>query len=280
MTLTITVYAAFLLFLIGMLIRILRIAAMPVHVRWELYPVPEGTAQKIRIMTSEIFLLTGVFRHNRSLWLWSWLFHISLYTMIGVACLSMVGAMFAQLKEPAAPLIAILSLAAFACGIAGTSGLLILRLGGSKLRPFNSFGSIFNLLILLAIFASGITHALLRPSAGRIIVAQTGSFLRLNPAPDLHPAAVAHLCLIAFFAAYFPFTQMAHAVLKYFTYHSVRWDDVPAGQMPGHPMGRYLAYPVRWLAPHIRQGMKENSCWSDVVRTKSAVKESEEKLVP
>jgi nitrate reductase gamma subunit len=269
MILTIILYAAALLFLIGMVIRIVRMAAMPVHVRWELCPVPEGAAAKARIMASEIFLLKGVFQHNRSLWLWSWLFHASIYMLIGVAGMAAAAAIFEQAKEILANLIAIFSFAAFACGLAGTAGLLIRRLRDPGLRLFTSFAAIFNLIILFGIFSSGMAHALLQPSAGRALVEQTGSLLRLNPAPDLHPASITHLCLIAFFAAYFPLTQMAHAALKYFTYHSVRWDDVPSGQMPGHSMSRYLAYPVRWLAPHIRQGMRE-STWSEAVRSSSA----------
>jgi hypothetical protein len=78
-----------------------------------------------------------------------------------------------------------------------------------------------------------------------------------------------HLCLIALFISYMPFTQMAHMVLKYFTYHSVRWDDRSAREAPENAdrMARYLAYPVSWSAPHI-QGGKTGAPWADIVSSK------------
>jgi hypothetical protein len=48
MNLTAILALAFGLFLIGTAIRVIRIAAMPVHVRWELYPMPEGMLNKTR----------------------------------------------------------------------------------------------------------------------------------------------------------------------------------------------------------------------------------------
>ena len=76
------------------------------------------------------------------------------------------------------------------------------------------------------------------------------------------------------FIAYFPFTQMAHAVLKYFTYLSVRWDDRPAAQIPKHAdqMKRYLAFPVGWSAPHIQKGQKKSS-WAEAVSTRDIKKD-------
>jgi nitrate reductase gamma subunit len=278
MILTAIIHAALLVSLIGIAIRIVRIATMPVNVRWELYPVPDGAVEKACVMISEVLLLKEVRKHNRSLWLWSWLFHVSLYLLISVAGLSLVAPLSGHARDGITSLIAVLSFAAFICGTAGTSGLIVMRLANPRLRPFNSFAALFNLALLLAIFFSGLAHVLLQPAAASIMVAQAGNLLWLNPAPRLHSMAAAHLCLMAFFAAYFPFTQMAHMVLKYFTYHSVRWDDRPAGQLPGHAdqMSRYLAYPVSWSAPHI-QGGKLGTCWADVVTAKEANKNADER---
>jgi hypothetical protein len=76
-----------------------------------------------------------------------------------------------------------------------------------------------------------------------------------------------HLCLLALFIAYFPFTAMAHAMLKYFTYHWIRWDDRPAARTPevSDRMRRYLAYPVHWSAPHIRSELGAN--WAETLMT-------------
>ena len=71
-----------------------------------------------------------------------------------------------------------------------------------------------------------------------------------------------------------PYTQMAHMVLKYFTYHSVRWDDRPVSEAPENAdrMAAYLAYPVGWSAPHI-QGGKTSARWADVVAVQGHPKE-------
>jgi nitrate reductase gamma subunit len=269
MNLTAILTLAFPLFLIGTAIRIIRIAAMPVHVRWELYPMPEGMLNKTRAMMSEILLLRGVYDHHRALWLWSWLFHASLYLLIALTLLSLIAPLIPSARNGITLLIAILSIPTFAGGMAGTAALIMMRLVHPRLRSYTSFAALFNLTLLFAIFLSGLAHVLIQPAAAGVMVEQSGSLLRVNPAPLLHPITTAHLCLIALFAVYFPFTQMAHAVLKYFTYHSVRWDDRTADQMPQHAdrLRRYLAFPVKWSAPHIQGGKTETS-WADVVAGK------------
>jgi nitrate reductase gamma subunit len=268
MALTVITHAALLIFLIGIAIRIWRIAAMPIHVRWELYPIPSGAAEKIFYMVSEVLRLEGVRKNNRSLWFWSWLFHVALYLMIGFACLALVASFSATVRGSIIVLISVASFVSYTFGIAGTCGLIVMRLADSRLRPMTSFGDLLNLALLLAIFLTGFAHAMIQPSAADILVAQAGNFLWINPAPQLHPLAVAHLCLISLFVSYMPLTRMAHMVLKYFTYHSVRWDDRAAGEMPGHlaRMRKNLAYPVQWSAHHIQSG-ESRSSWADAVMT-------------
>jgi nitrate reductase gamma subunit len=260
----------FLFSLIGIAIRILRIAAMPVHVRWEIYPVPESAVEKTRIMLAEVLLLKGVYEHHRSLWLGSWLFHTSLYLLTGVAGLSLIASLSAPACYTLAPCIAILSVITFACGTVGTAALIFMRLFNARMRSFTSFATLFNLILLLAIFSSGLGY-ITHPGFANEMIVQSGNFFLLNAAPTPHPLAAVHLFLLAFFLAYFPFTQMAHGALKYFMYHSVRWDDRPAGQIPKYAdeMKRYLAFPISWSAPHIRKG-KAN--WSEVVSPKDSNK--------
>jgi nitrate reductase gamma subunit len=261
----------FLFFMFGSAIRILRMAAMPVHVRWELYPVPEGAIKRARIMMSEVLLLKGVYEHHRSLWLWSWLFHTALYLLIGVVGLSFIASLSMHARDAFTSGIAVLSVITFGFGTVGTTALILMRLLNARLRAFASFAAIFNLALLLAIFLSGMAYVFTHPAFAYVMVAQSGSLLGLNPAPSLDPIAAAHLGLMAFFIAYFPFTQMAHGMMKYFMYHSVRWDDRPTEQIPKHAeeMKRYLAFPVSWSAPHIRDG-KAN--WAEVVSPKDPKK--------
>jgi nitrate reductase gamma subunit len=275
MFMTAVIDVAFIIFMIGIAFRIVRIATMPVHVRWELYPMPGNAVEKTRTMLSEILLLKGVYEHHRALWLWSWLFHSSLYLLIGAAGLSLVASISPYARGGIALLIAIVSAAAFACGTVGTAALIIMRLASPRMRSYASFAALFNVVLLLAIFSTGLAHLILQPSAASVMIAASRSLLLQQPAPPLHAVAAVHLCLMAFFAAYFPFTQMAHAVLKYFTYHSVRWDDRPADSMPdlANRMKQYLAFPVSWSAQHIRDG-KTEARWTEVVTARDPKKNS------
>jgi hypothetical protein len=92
----------------------------------------------------------------------------------------------------------------------------------------------------------------------------------------LHPLAIVHLSLIALFMAYMPFTHMAHMVLKYFTYHSVRWDDRSVQKIPRSTdrMAEYLAYPVKWSALHIQDG-KTGPRWADKISKDQKERKSE-----
>ena len=74
-----------------------------------------------------------------------------------------------------------------------------------------------------------------------------------------------HLILVAFFLAYFPFTHMTHAYMKYFTWHDVRWDDSPSSRNPhaAEVLAVNLGRRSSWAAPHIAAG--DRATWSEVV---------------
>jgi nitrate reductase gamma subunit len=270
MILPVLIYIAVFAFLVGIIGRIARIAAMPTHVRWELYPIPDGAAGKIRTMLAEIFLLEGVRKHHRALWIWSWIFHLSLYLLIAVAALSLAASFSLRAKEAIAPLLSAASPAAFALGIAGTGGLAVRRLTSAKLRYISSPADLFNLVLLFALFLAGFIYVLIDRASAIVMIDQAGSLVGRSQAPILHPLAYLHLCLMALFIAYMPFTHMAHMVLKYFTYHSVRWDDKSIQEIPQRSdrLAGYLNYPVNWAAPHIQRG-KTGEHWADVVSTPS-----------
>ncbi len=270
MILPVLIYIAVFVFLVGIIGRIARIAAMPTHVRWELYPIPGGAAGKIRTMLAEIFLLEGVRRHHRALWIWSWIFHLSLYLLVAVAALSLAASFSLRAKEAVAPLLSAASLAAFALGMAGAGGLAVRRRTSAKLRSITSPADLFNLVLLFALFLTGFFYVLTDPASAIVMIDQAGSLVGLGRAPMLHPLAYLHLCLVALFIAYMPFTHMAHMVLKYFTYHSVRWDDKSIQDDPqsADRLAGYLNYPVDWAAPHIQSG-KTGAHWADVVSTNS-----------
>jgi len=50
-------------------------------------------------------------------------------------------------------------------------------------------------------------------------------------------------------------THMSHFIAKYFTYHSVRWDD-----KPNVNLAAYLAYRPAWSATHVGAG----KTWAEI----------------
>ena len=104
------------------------------------------------------------------------------------------------------------------------------------------------------------------------------ALVRASPAPALSAQVTAHLCVLAFFIAYFPFTHMTHMVSKYFMWDKVKWDDSPNVGDAGmdSKIKKYLAYPVTWAAPHVgaEGGTKT---WADVATTNPWAPKEEEK---
>jgi nitrate reductase gamma subunit len=108
-------------------------------------------------------------------------------------------------------------------------------------------------------FASGLLTLL--KSAARVDVMVHNS--------SASSALIVHLVLLALFLAYFPFTHMTHAYMKFFAWHGVRWDDSPAIHN-SHAAGRLannLRRKIAWAAPHLVDGT--GATWAEVVADKS-----------
>ncbi len=303
MPLQILIYFALAMFVIVNLVRLIRIAAMPVHLRWELYPVPHEPADKVKyggsyleetdwwtksihtnrfgelkIMVPEILFLKGIWEHNRKLWLWSWLLHLGLYFLIGVAVLAILGSILQLAGVSAASgsnpgvgsglfyLMRVLYWTAVVAGSIGSIGVLMMRLFHPRLKGYTSIGAVFNLLFILAIFITGLASLVVHKGMVGETLSLARGLLTFGTVEMSRPIATAHIAIIALFMLYFPFTHMTHMFAKYFTYHSIRWDDSPTrtGGKIEKRISRYLAYPVRWSAPHIRGDGRKT--WLDVVK--------------
>jgi nitrate reductase gamma subunit len=298
MVLQIAAYTALLVLILGVLVRIRRLIRLPVHLRWELYPVPsvKGRAHyggsnleevnwwsnphkkdrfaELLAMGKEIVLLKGVWDHNRPLWLGSFSLHFGLYLLsvelAGLIILSMWSLSAPGVAVPGLFSNALQTLAWVGCclGILGALIMLARRLGDPKLRPFNTLSHYFNLLILGGIYLSGLIWIATDRDYLFHAVRFIGSLLQPGKPVDVTRAETWHVGFILFFFVYFPFTHMTHAFVKYFTYHSVRWDE-----KPNLPDGKLQAKIVKlenqkvtWAAPHIQgEGKKD---WTDLVSEK------------
>lgn len=294
-------YSSLAVFLAGNIVRFVQIAKMPAHLRWELYPIPRGSrgeagygasymeetewwtrsrrpdrAAELRVILGEVFLLKGVWKHNRPLWVWSWLLHTALYLLIatfGIAGLvsvlehespSSISTLESLFRVSGNDVVRLLMWVFSAAGSAGSAGLIAVRLASPRLRRFTSTSFFLNLSVLFLIFTTAGISLFTDPGAARNAVSLAGALVRLNPAPGLTPVETGHVAVLSLFVLYFPFTHMTHMFLKFFTFHRIRWDDAPlrGNRSLELDVARSLNARVTWSAPHIR-GMGTKN-WTEI----------------
>ena len=278
-------YLAAAVFVAGATWKVVGLARLPRHLRWELYPIPhlgpEGSKyqkvdfaalprrsarlREIVFTAQEILLLKKVFAARRDLWLGSWLLHAGLYLGIVFLGLLGAGAIPALLESSASAVPRLLPRATGAMGVcslvsglAGTVYLLCLRLADRGLRDMSDRITFFNLILLAALFGSGLLAWGTGPA---FVQAQSHlvSLLRGRPAAVESSALASALVLTGLFVAYLPFSRMFHAAAKYFFYHAILWDEEPmrrGGRME-QDIAACLDGRVTWSAAHVRQ----NESW-------------------
>jgi nitrate reductase gamma subunit len=294
----VAVYLGVLIFLVGCVRRIVQYATTPVHLRWELYPVPHEepsraahggsyfeTAEwwkepqrfslsgELRAMIPEMLFLKGLWEFNRRLWYSSFLFHFGLYLTIASAVLVAISAVLGVLAPAVISggfgvvLAVVYRWAGFIGTIltlVGATALLFRRTRSRELKNYTTAGDIFNLLFFIVTFALlGVGYAL-RP-AGASVTRLGRGLVTLDASASLGPVFGLGLVLAAALAAYIPFTHMAHFIAKYFTYHAVRWDDRPnlrGGSLESR-IAEYLTYRPTWAAAHVGADGKKN--WAEIV---------------
>ncbi|HJX03464.1 MAG TPA: respiratory nitrate reductase subunit gamma [Dehalococcoidia bacterium] len=275
-------YATMLIFLIVLICRIMAISRLPLHLRWELAPIPhekgknhyggsyfedfewwtrkqaKSTIAPVVYMLKEIFGLRGVWKHNRTLWPLSFALHAGLYLGMLAILLYILNTIL-MLAAAGTSIIGIFltvasacSLTAFVLGIAGSLGLILRRALDADLREFSSPGAYFNLVLLMLVFASGLLAWL---TASEFASAQSRFVLSIlmlqgGISPSL-PMAV-HIVLTLLFILYLPFTGMLHFAAKYFMYHKVRWNDAPLDGRMQEKLQGLASQPITWSAPHVK----------------------------
>jgi nitrate reductase gamma subunit len=293
-TLILLSYALLAVFLVAFVTRSLKLARLPVHLRWELAPVPhekgraayggsylevsEWWTKKLEkdhlneasYMIQEILFLKALFEHKRSLWWFSFPFHFGLYLLTGAAGLLVLGGL-ASVIGIAGPGLGILSRGlpilaglGYALGAFGAVGLFLVRAFSKEMANSTSFNTYFNVALLGAMFGTGLWSVATLPDFTGQFLGFMGALFTANMGIQVSGVLTAHLVLAFVFLAYLPFTQMMHFVAKYFTYHEVRWDDnpvVPGGKLEKELM-ELLGQSPTWAGPHVRADGKRT--WVDI----------------
>jgi len=231
---------------------------MPVHLRWELYPIAHCAERKsggsylekvgwwrkthrrsltgkLAYTASEILFFTKCRRYNAGLWYFSYPFHIGLFLMVAWLLLIVVGSLTIIAGVPHEPLTVWAKAAYFLTLATGVPGLFLCCIGSlallvkrsidRDLRPFTSPVEYLNLLLILAVAASGLVSWAVFDNTfhdTRLFVANIIAFHSLGSVNWALSCTTALFCL---FLIYLPFSRMMHGPAKYFAYRKVAWDD-------------------------------------------------------
>lgn len=261
-------YFSFVFFVLALVFNMKKYAWTPVHLRWELYPVPGeeehghggsflervdwwrgkikvNMASELNELFQEMLFIKRLYRSKRRFWVLSFLFHGGIYLILGWFVFIFIGGLEVLLRLPAASLLyAAVFYITMALGYAGISaatvggiGLAVKRYHDSKLRDLSSPVDYFNLLFALAVMVSGIFALAYDPffNTARAFMAYllsgAGYIFPFSYPLVIYPATVVQLVLLCCFLIYVPFSRLTHFLGKYFTYHKVLWNSQPSMQL-------------------------------------------------
>jgi nitrate reductase gamma subunit len=189
-------YLAVAVFVIAVVTKFVKISRLPMHVRWELYPVAHekgrshyggsyledpdwwtkkresSKAGELKVMIPEILLLSGVREHNPKHWFFTFPFHFGLYLLAGLVGLLLIGGIALAAGVEISPAGGIFGNAVYHLTyIVGYLGLILALIGALALlarRTFNTdyreytvAGDYFNLLFFIAAAGVALLHHLL-----------------------------------------------------------------------------------------------------------------------
>ena len=292
----VVVYAAILIFAVACIARAIRYAKFPLHLRWELYPVPHeapeqvahggsyfetsdwwtkkreyNLAGELAAMVPEMLFLKGLWEFNRRLWRVSFLFHFGLYLLIATLAMLFAAAVLSLASFAGAALLLatiyqVTAVMGTLLALVGAAGLLVRRLTDKELRNYTNPADIFNLVFFLTTLGVLVAGYVTRPDSLNVQQIVRG-MLTWNTSVAVPPLFGTGLLLAAALIAYIPLTHMSHFIAKYFTYHNIRWDDTPnmRGSKIEAKIAQYLTYRPTWSAAHVGADGKKN--WVDIATT-------------
>lgn len=277
------------------------LAASPLHVRWELYPVPhegrkaayggsfmEGSdwwsrprshnaMGDILALLEEVLFLHATFKHNIKLWFRTYPFHLGLYMLMGGIFLTLITAVakIAGAEDNGfivflGNVINAVSMLGMLGIVGGGIGLIQRRVSDEGLSKYTTPEHFFNLGAFIFYALVGLAAWAVNPSFYVLSRDFLANLITFNFAPLGSTAFGLHLFIGFLLMLWIPATHMGHLFMKYFTYHDIRWGDEPTNFSAANQkkIDAALKFPVSWAAPHIAGDGKKT--WVDVATTNPA----------
>lgn len=291
-------YVCLAVFVIAVVYRGIKIQRLPIHLRWELYPVahegkkacyggsymeesdwwtrPRETSllSELRGMLPEMIFIKALFEHNRKLWFRSFPFHFGLYLLAGLIGLLGLGAI-AELVgfkvHHGTGLAGLLELATMVVGYTGlvlasfgAAALLHRRLTDEQLKNYTSPADVGNLVFILGTLLVTLLTVLIADPRFNGLRDYVQGVLTFRPLPVGSSLLGLAILLASLLLAYIPLTHMSHFFTKWFMWHKVRWDDQPLekGSKEEAVLQGYLKFPVSWAQPILEADGKKN--WAEI----------------
>lgn len=257
--------------------KFINLSRMPLHLRWELYPLA-GESQDRRQyggsymeeidwvkkpkhrslfgemveMGSEILFFLRVKEHNPyHIWFFGMVMHWGLYLLFAWLGVLVVNSILNL--DILAFLLTPIGFIGFIFGAFGSLGLIYKRISVAGLRMYTTPADIFNLSFQLAIFVTGIFSGL-NDTAFSNASQFIHNVIHLDFTPPIASISLIHFCLIDLFFIYMPFSKLFHYIAKYFTWHGMLWDDT--FKVKGSPIDHQITAQLTknrltWSGPHI-----------------------------
>lgn len=214
-------YAAAGILVVGVLTRCLRYARTPQPLKIPIPPAPTTRRGVALRMLLEVTLFKSLFRSNKWIWLFGWMFHVAL--------LAVLLRHLRYFTEPVWTWVALIQPVGLYAGFAMLAALLGLwarRFLVDRVRYISSPSDHLMLALLAAIAASGLA---MKYVAHTDIVALKAFFLGLmafswQPLPA-DPALLVHLALVATLMIVFPISKLLHAPGVFFSPSLNQVDD-------------------------------------------------------
>lgn len=218
-------YIVILLFLGGMILRILSWLKVPVPFKLTVFPCPPSRAGAAADLVKESIGFKSLWRGKKGLWFMSWLFHISLAFILighffGIGFLGQQFTWFGASSEQSLQLSILLGTYA---GIALSLGLLLLtirRMSSPLTRFISSWADYLVLVLLLGIVGSGMYMRLFHGITYESVQSYLIGLLTLHPVSmPANTAFIFHFTLVQLLLLYFPYSKLMHSCGIFFS----RW---------------------------------------------------------
>lgn len=273
------------------------VKSTPLHIRWELYPIPhEGARAKhggsymedtnwweskhhakhiddLIFLIREILFLEATYHHNRPLWVRTYPFHLGLYMLMGGAIILFVCAflrLFGMDPEGSfltfiSYLIEIMSLVGCLALVIGGIGLIMRRVSDPGLRTFTPPEHFFDIGLFAFFGLVGLATWVTNHSFADLASQFMYNMITFNWESLGSGGFTLHMLIGFVLMIIIPVTFMSHILLKYFLYHDIRWEDVATSQSKKRQdlMMDALKYNVTWAGPHMNPEGKPKT-WVDV----------------